>query len=139
MPAKDETIIHPGVIDKVEGGKIFVKILSQSACSTCHAKGMCSLSEVEEKIIEVDHNHPHNYKSGDQVMVGLEQSLGKKAVLLGYFLPFVIFTVSIIVLISLIHHEGLAALISFLLLAPYYLTLYFMRDRLRREFRFRII
>ena len=139
MPSGEETIIHPGVIDKVEEGKIFVKILSQSACFTCHAKGMCSISEVEEKIIEIDHVQPHGYKEGDQVMVGLEESLGRKAVMLGYVLPFVIFVVSIIVLITLIHHEGIAALISLLLLVPYYLSLYLMRHRLKKEFRFRII
>jgi len=46
------TIIHPGIIERISGEKVFVRILSQSACSACHAKGACSVADAEEKIIE---------------------------------------------------------------------------------------
>jgi len=132
------TIVHPGIIESIQGDKVSVRILSQSACSSCHAKGACSVADIEEKIIDADLDQKANWKPGDQVMVRMEESLGRKAVLLGYGLPLVVLVVSIIVFLSVFNHEGLAALLSILMLVPYYLTLYLFRKRLHKEFRFRI-
>lgn len=132
------TIIHPGIIEEITGDKVSVRILSQSACSSCHAKGACSVADMEEKIIEADPDASANWKPGDQVMVKMEESLGRKAVLLGYFLPLVVLVASIIIFLSLFKHEGIAALLSLLTLVPYYAVLYFFRKRLQKEFRFRI-
>jgi sigma-E factor negative regulatory protein RseC len=131
-------IIHPGIIESITGDKVFVRILSQSACSSCHAKGACTIADVEEKIIETDIDPSGNRKPGEQVMVKMEESLGQKAVLMGYVLPLVVLVGSIILFLSLFKHEGLAALLSLLMLVPYYLTLYLFRKQLRKEFRFRI-
>ena len=132
------TIIHPGIIESINNDKVSVRILAQSACSSCHAKGACTIAEVEEKIIDADNDPSGNWKPGDQVMVRMEESLGKKAVFMGYVLPLVVLVVSIIVFISLLNSEGLAALLSLLMLVPYYLTLFLFRKRLQKEFRFRI-
>jgi positive regulator of sigma E activity len=131
-------IIHPGIVDHIEKGKVFVRILSQSACSACHAKGMCSVSEVEDKIIEVDVANEESYKNGEQVTVRMQQKLGRKAVMLGYVIPLVILVASIIIFVTLFKNEGLAALISLLMLVPYYLILYFLREKLKQQFSFSI-
>jgi sigma-E factor negative regulatory protein RseC len=132
------TIIHPGIIERINGDRVFIRILSQSACSSCHAKGACTIADVEEKIIEADIDPSENRKPGEQVMVKMEESLGHKAVLMGYVLPLIVLVGSIILFLSIIKHEGLAALLSILMLVPYYFTLYLFRKRLRKEFRFRI-
>ena len=132
------TIIHPGIIEEVTGEKILVKILSQSACSTCMAKGTCSVAEVEEKIIEVEAAKGDVWKAGQQVMVRMQQSLGLKAVFLGYLLPLIVLVVSTIVFLSLLKNEGWAALLSILMLGPYYAVLYFFRGLLKKTFSFRI-
>jgi len=132
------TIIHPGIIESIHGDKVSVRILSQSACGSCHAKGVCSISEVEEKIIETERNQAGHWQPGDQVMVRMEESLGRKAVLLGYVLPLVVLLISIIIFLSLIKHEGLAALLSILMLVPYYAVLFAFRKRLQKEFSFKI-
>ena len=133
-----EAITHPGIVERVEDAKIFVNILAQSACSSCHAKGMCSVAEVEEKTVEVTSAGGRNYKPGDSVTVRMEKSLGKKAVFLGYLLPFILLMVTLILMVSLTADEGLSALVSLLVLGPYYLVLYLLKDRLSRHFRFRI-
>ena len=133
-----ETITHPGVVEKVEGEKVFVKILAQSACSSCHAKGMCSIAEVEEKTVEVNYMQDGNDKAGDQVTVRMERSLGKKAVFLGYVLPFILLMTTLILMINLTSNEGLSALASLLILGPYYLLLYLFKEKLSKQFRFRI-
>jgi sigma-E factor negative regulatory protein RseC len=132
------TIIHPGIVERVDDKKVLVRILSQSACSSCHAKGACTVADLKDKIIEVDRAGEGEYAPGDEVMVTLSESLGKKAVVLGYVLPLIILVASIIIFLSLLNNEGLAALLSILMLGPYYLVLYFFRNRLRKEFRFRI-
>jgi len=132
------TIIHPGIIENINGEIVSVRILSQSACSSCHAKGACTMAEMKEKIIETETDHPGKFKPGDEVMVRMDESLGRKAVFLGYGLPFVVLVASIIVFLSLFNHEGLAALLSLLMLVPYYLILYLFRNKLHKEFRFRI-
>ena len=132
------TIIHPGIIERIAGDRVFIRILSQSACSSCHAKGACTIADVEEKIIEADIDPSGNRKPGEQVMVKMEESLGHKAVLMGYVLPLVVLVGSVILFLSLFKHEGLAALLSILMLVPYYFTLYLFRKRLRKEFRFRV-
>lgn len=133
-----EIIIHPGVVDHIEGGKVFVRILSQSACSTCHAKSMCNMAEVVEKIVEADYEPALSYKPGDDVMVKLDESLGRKAVMLGYGLPFLVLIISVIIFLSVLKSEGLAALLSILMLVPYYSILYLLRHKIQKEFRFRI-
>jgi sigma-E factor negative regulatory protein RseC len=132
------TIIHPGIIESIQQDRISVRILSQSACSSCHARGACTIADVEEKIVEAEADPSGNWKPGDQVMVKMEESLGRKAVLMGYGLPLVILVASIVIFLSLLDHEGLAALLSILMLVPYYFVLYLFRKRLKKEFRFRI-
>jgi sigma-E factor negative regulatory protein RseC len=132
------TIIHPGIIESINEDKVFVKILSKSACSSCHAKEVCTIANVEEKIIEAENDPGGRWKPGDEVMVRMEESLGRKAVLIGYVLPLAVLLISIIVFLLLLKHQGLAALLSILMLVPYYFVLYLFRKRLRKEFIFRI-
>lgn len=131
-------IIHPGIVDHIDQDRVFVRILSQSACATCHAKGACSVAEVEEKIVEVQLPGQHQYRAGEQVTVRMKQSLGIKAVFLGYILPLLILVLSIIIFLALFDNEGLAAILSLLLLVPYYLILYMLRDNMKQVFNFSI-
>jgi sigma-E factor negative regulatory protein RseC len=135
MPSKEE-ITHPGIVESIDGNIIKVKILSQSACSTCNAKGMCSVAEMKEKIVSVNSIGSFTGREGDRVILKMKRSLGARAVWLGYVLPFLIVFVALIVLVYTTGSEGLAAVISLALLIPYYLILYLLKDRLSREFTF---
>jgi sigma-E factor negative regulatory protein RseC len=132
------SIIHPGIIENINGNKVSVRILSQSACSSCHAKQACTVADMKDKIIDAELDQPDKWKPGDEVMVTMDESLGRKAVILGYGLPIVVLVGSIIVFLSLFKHEGLAALLSILMLVPYYFVLYLFRNKLHKEFRFRV-
>ncbi len=132
------TIIHPGIIESISDGVIRVRILSRSACSSCQAQKYCNLAEMEEKIVEIDDDHSTEWRAGAQVMVSMRESLGTKAVILGYVVPLFVLVAAVAVFLSVIRHEGLAALLSLLMLGPYYFGLYLFRHRIRKEFRFRI-
>ena len=133
-----ENITHPGIIDKVSEDKVFVKILAMSACSTCHAKSMCSVAEIEEKIVEVKKEAGREYREGQEVLVSMQKSLGGKAVFLGYLLPFLLLIGVLIAVLSLSGDEGIAGLSAIGILIPYYLVLYLLRDRLKKTFSFSI-
>lgn len=131
-------IQHPGIIERVEADKVYVNILAKSACSTCHSKGMCGVSEMENKIVEVNIDSETKYVSGDNVTVFMKKSLGQKAVFYGYLYPFLIMLSSLIFMLALTHNEGLSALVALGLLVPYYFALYKLKDSLSKTFEFEI-
>jgi len=130
-------ISHQGCIVGIDDQKIKVQILSQSACSSCSAKGMCAAYEMTEKMIEVRNDHKHGYKTGEHVDLVMTQSMGNKAVILGYGLPFVLVLVTLLIVTQFVP-EFYAGLVSLAILAPYYLVLYYFKDRLSNTFNFKI-
>ena len=134
-----ESITHPGIVDHISGDSIFVKILAKSACSSCHAKGMCSIAEVEEKVIEVKKDPKRELGEGQEVTVSMHKSLGGKAVFLGYILPFILLIGVLILVLTLSGDQGLAGISAILILIPYYWLLYVLRDKLKQTFSFRIM
>ncbi len=133
------SIKHTGIIKSIDKDKINVTILSQSACSDCHAKSMCAIADMKEKVIEISRRSSDNYNIGNHVTVVMERTMGAKAVFYGYFFPFLVVLISLIVLISLTGNEGLAGLISLVLLIPYYFMIYLFRDKIKKKFEFKII
>ena len=139
MESSEKYIEHPGVIDRIEGRRLFVRIESRSACGNCQANSHCSMSEMQEKIVEIPVFDVEQYMVGQDVIVSLQRSLGYKALLLGYMIPFVILLVSIIVLMAITKNELLSAMVGIVLLLPYYTGLYVFRSRLKDRFHFRIV
>jgi len=134
----EKIITHPGYVKKVEGETAEVVIISKSGCASCEINGSCSVSDMEEKIIDVDLTKGQTYKAGDQVSVEMKQSQGSWAVMLGYVFPFFVILISMIVLSYTNLDEGLTGLISLGLLIPYYSLIYFLKDYLKKNFSYRI-
>lgn len=130
-----ESIQHTGVVEKIESDSVFVRILQQSACSGCHAQGMCSASEKKEKIIEIP-DTSGRFQLNEKVMICGRSSLGLKAVLLAFVIPLILVVAAIAAGTGLHWQETTSGLIGLLLLLPYYCLLYFLRDKLKREFIF---
>ena len=137
MTAQKENIEHSGIITEINDSTIFISIIAASACASCHAKGVCGIADMKEKIIEVA-NKNYDYKVGETVTVVLEKALGMKAVFYGYFLPFIIVLLSLIILTSTTENEGLSGLLSIGLTIPYYIILYYNRDKMKSKFEFRL-
>ncbi len=131
-----ERITHEGIIDHIESDTVFVRILSKSACAECHSKSMCSVSEMNEKLIEVKQKG-FGFTTGETVNVILNRSLGNKAVLLGYFIPFILLITTLLVS-SLYFGELWSGLMAVAVLIPYYLLLFVFKDKLSKTFHFRI-
>jgi sigma-E factor negative regulatory protein RseC len=132
--ASHGTIQHDGTVTKVDGNSVLVSITSNSACSGCHAEGLCGISGKEEKIIDI--RGRYNVSPGDSVTVMMEQSTGYKAVVLSYLAPLIIVITGLITCNILSFNELTAGLISILLLVPWYVILYLFRNKINRSFTF---
>ncbi len=130
-------IEHKGTIENIDGRTVRVNIMSMSACSSCHAKGACSASDMEEKVVDVMHSG-EGYKIGDVVNVIMQQSLGFKALFLGYVLPFILVLLTLIIATNFTDSEAMAGLLCLAPLPLYYGGLFFFKDKIKKEFSFTI-
>lgn len=134
MSAK--TITHPGFIRSINGNEAKVVVLSKSGCASCEINGSCSVSDVEEKIIDVSIDKNREYKTGQEVVVEMKQSQGTWAVLLAYIFPIILVIGSLVILTSNEVDEGISGLISLGILIPYYSFLYFTRSYVKKNFEY---
>lgn len=131
-------IEHQGIVSGVQGEIISVNLSNISNCSGCHAKAMCNVSETDNKVIEVINSQKSGFQKGDQVIVEFEKSLGPKALLLGYLLPFFMVIFTLIISHAITGNEVFSGISSLLVLIPYYLVLYYLRSFLKKEFSFKL-
>ena len=114
-----------------------MNIVSQSACSTCHAQGACSVSDFQDKEIEVT-EYKGNYKVGDEVTILFKQSKGFTALIWGYVVPFFVVLGTLIIALEVTGDELKSGLLSLFILVPYYITLYFFRHLLKKVLKFEL-
>jgi positive regulator of sigma E activity len=131
-----DRITHEGIVDHIENDTVFVRIISKSACSACHSKTMCSVSEMTEKLVEI-HTPGSEYVAGQDVNVILDRTMGDKAVVLGYLAPFIIMIVTLLITSTFLK-ELWAGLSAIAVLVPYFLMLFIFKDKLNKSFSFRI-
>ena len=85
-----ETVSHRGKVVQVTPESTTVEIISSSACSACHASGICGMSEYTKKAVEVPTRAWENFTPGEEVNVVLKASMGHKAVWRAYVLPLLV-------------------------------------------------
>ena len=131
-------IEHTGIIEEVDGDNIKVTIESASACSSCHAKGMCGAADMKKKIIDIRQSHT-TFKKGESVRVLMNLSNGFKALLIGYVIPFFIVIFLLFSVNFATGKEALSGIVSILALIPYYFTLYFFREKIKEQMQFTLL
>ena len=133
-----DIIKHRGIVEKVDGSHIVVRIVQTSACSACSAKGLCNASESKEKQIDVYEANP-SYQIGEEVMVCGTTSMGMRAVLLAFGVPLLILVLALGVSMKLTGEDALLSSgIALVSVVPYYIAIYFCKDKLNRAFSFTI-
>ena len=136
--AKKNEIRHSGKILEITPDFTTVQIVVSSACSSCHAKGLCGMSEDEEKVIMVPTDPYSDHKVGDEVQVLTKMTMGLKAVWISYVIPLAVLMILILSLSSVIGNELVLGLVSIAGVALYYFGIWLFRDRLSDEFVFYI-
>jgi sigma-E factor negative regulatory protein RseC len=136
--AKRNEIVHDGKIVEITPDFTTVEIIASSACSECHAKGLCGMSEDQEKIIMLPTSGFDNYKVGDQVKVMTKMSMGLKAVWISYVIPLAVLMILILSLSFVISNEFLRGGIAIAGVGIYYLAIWLFREKLSDQFEFYI-
>lgn len=135
MSRKNE-IRHEGRIVEITPEFTSVEILVSSACAACHAKGLCGMSEAEEKVIMVPTDPYAQHNVGDTVTVMTKMSMGMKAVWISYVVPLIILMILILSLSEIFDSQLLCGLASLGGVAVYYFIIWLFRNRLQNEFGF---
>ena len=132
------SIEHRGVIKDITPKTIKVSLLNVSGCSTCHTKATCSVSDVDNKVIDVV-NAGKQFKKGEAVKITFEKSLGPLALFIGYLLPFILLMLVLIIAWSVTNDEIFAGIASLSSVGIYYMFLTLFRKKLKSTFTFRIL
>ncbi len=133
--SSSEEIKHDGIVKSIEGNIAKVSIISKSACLSCQVKGACHVSDLSEKIIEVN-LFETNFTVGENVTIALKESSGIKALIIGYMLPFTIMIATLITISRFTNNEILIGLGALGTLVPYYFSLFVLKDQIKKQFTF---
>ena len=132
-----QTIEHTGVITGIGDKQIQVSIIQQEACEACHAKSSCAVADKKEKLIELECDSS-GFKTGDEVVVYGNQSIGFLAILFAFVIPFVLMLLILFIMSLFISNELIAGGIAVVALLPYYVILSLFEKELKSRFRFQI-
>ena len=134
-----DIIQHEGTVESIVGSHVRVRIVQTSACATCAAHKYCNSSESKEKMIDVYTKDAARYQVGQAVHVLGTTSMGMRAVLWAFGVPFVVL-VAVLYATWMVTggDEPLSALAALVSLALYYFVLYFCRDKMAKRFVFTI-
>ena len=133
-----DLIKHKGIVEKIDGSHVTVRIVQTSACSSCSAKGLCNASESKEKLIDV-YQSQVPCRVGEEVVVCGTTSMGMRAVFLAFGIPLLILLASLFVSMRMTGDDALlSAVIALCAVVPYYLIIYLCKDKLDRTFSFTI-
>lgn len=129
---------HTGTIERISDGVLHVKILQSSACAGCKVSAHCTASESKEKEIDVYGEDVSLYSVGQHVVLSTYTGMGFLATLYAYVVPFVLMLGVLVVTIALTDNEIKGAFAALLSLLPYYIVLYMLRDKIKRQVYFQI-
>ena len=131
-----EQITHKGRIVAIDPEITTIEIVAESACASCHAKGICGLGEEKVKLIDVRTSAWHPHQVGDEVEVVLKKAMGYKAVFIAYGMPLVVLFVTMMILNGLGVGELWAGIGSLIAVAVCYLVIFLFRNKISKDYSF---
>ncbi|MBQ2543566.1 MAG: SoxR reducing system RseC family protein [Bacteroidales bacterium] len=131
-----EQITHKGRIVAIDPDITTIEIIAESACASCHAKGLCGLGEEKVKQIQVRTSAWTPRQVGDEVEVVLKKSMGYKAVFIAYGLPLVVLFAALMLLGALGVGELWAGLGALGAVAVCYFVLFLSRNKISKDYSF---
>lgn len=112
-------------------------ILSQSACSSCKSKEVCSIFDSKEKLITLKTDSA-DYRIGERVNVVLEEKTGTLAVLFAYVIPFIVMIIILVIGFYTKMNEPVIGGLVLVSLILYYIILYLFRDLFNKKVTFKV-
>jgi sigma-E factor negative regulatory protein RseC len=135
---KKNEITHRGKIIDITPDFTTIEIIASSACSSCHAKNLCGMSEDKEKHIMLPTDPYATHQIGDEVEVCTKMTMGLKAVWISYVIPLAVLMILILSLSGVFETEVFRGLAAIAGVGVYYFIIWLFRERLKNEFTFYI-
>jgi sigma-E factor negative regulatory protein RseC len=132
-----DIVDYCGIVERVEGNRVYVKVVQQPACAGCRAQSACMATGGSAPLIEVT-APPGAFRPNESVRLEGSRSMGLQAVLSAFVVPLLLVTGAVIAGTVVGWDEGVSALAGLFLLFPYYVILYFLRPVLKKRFVFSI-
>jgi sigma-E factor negative regulatory protein RseC len=133
---RDSEITHEGIVQSTDSKSVMVMLSPNVSCAGCSAARACNPTGSDNKLVRVEGSY--DVKSGEKVIVAMNQSLGYSALFLGYLIPLILVVLTLIVLVSFSINELYAGLFSIGVLIPYYIILFVFRKMIGKKFSFTI-
>ena len=133
----EKQIEHEGTVASICGNTMVVRIVTSSACSSCATKESCISFGNKEKDILVE-EFSGDFVSGERVRVVMQQSLGMRALCLGYVIPFLVTLTTLLIVYQITVNELASGLSALFVLVPYYLILKLFNQKITKSFGFTV-
>jgi len=130
-------IKHQGIVQDIKNNQLEVMIISESACSSCKSKKICSISEAKEKLIYIE-SIDNSFHIGDKVTVFLEERMGAYAVIFAYLFPFIVMVLSLFIGYFNNASEPIMGLSVLASLSLYFGIVYLFRKQLGKRITFKV-
>ena len=132
-----QDISHDGIVTSIDGRTVTVSILQASACGACQMASRCKASEVKEKTVTAE-TSPGSFSVGQKVRVTVSNTVARRALLISFALPLLLMMGVLAGVLAAGHSETTAGLAALAVLAPYYLVLWLLREKVGRSVSFSI-
>lgn len=123
-----EELVEEGIVVKAENGEIDIELIKSDECEHCTAKLICKPKDDNSNLLHIQDSI--SVKPGDRVKIAVKGSALFKASLLLYGLPLILLIAGIFIGMSIFDESSTVELLSFflsvLILALYYLSLFFI-------------
>lgn len=129
-------VSHEAIVQSVDGIDVTVKMTVSSACAACHAKGLCGVSESEEKLLVAKNFSAAQFATGEKVRVELRQTLAVKAVIICYLLPLVVLLVAFFLMYLVCSIEWLNVLAALSATALYFFFVWLFHEKIEKNVTF---
>ncbi len=127
---------HIGLVTDCSNSRLKISLVG-SGCSACH-KSLCMLGDSKAKEVEIPYKE-NGFMAGDEVIVRINPSSGYQAVILLYFVPFLLLLLMLIVMLHAGYNEGISGLTSLLILVPYFGLLYTFRKEISTHCKMEVV
>ena len=128
---KSSRVQHEGIVKSISTQTLEVSIISHSA------KSACGIADMKEKVITAQRPR-EELRPGDRVIVYASVNNAFYSVLLAYIMPSILIIATIFFLEKSGSSELYAAISSLILLAGYFIILYFCRNKIARKINFTV-
>lgn len=133
-----DEIAHKGRILGITPSETVVEIVRSSACSACHARSLCPVTDSETKSVSVPTDPYTFYSVGDEVELCVKKSMGLKAVRVSYIYPLFVLVAFLALSLLLGAGELAGGLSAIAAVAVYYVVVFLLKNRLENEIVFYI-